>query len=349
MPLVTVLLPVYNGEKYLADAVKSVLLQTFSDFELLVIDDGSTDGSSAILESFSDQKIRVIRNEKRLKLSGALNRGIDNAGGTYIARMDADDICRPDRLAWQVRFMDLHPEVGICGGWVEAFGNHPSSGTIFKYPSGMDDIKASLLFDNPFAHPTVIFRKQLFDRFNLRFDGSYNPAEDYELWARALECFPSANIGKVLLRYRLHANSMTLSGRSAMDAHAVRILKPLFSRMGLSPSDEDLVFHRYISTNRITPDWMKESVEHAELWLLRLVEANKISGRYDQEAFAKAVAKVWFSVAYHSLGLGWRTVRKYLMSNLNSRSASVMKNQIVLFLAALKRIFMSNHDLRCLF
>ena len=349
VPLVTVLLPVYNGARFLAEAIKSVLLQAFKDFELLVVDDGSTDGSSAILESFADSRIRVIKNEKRQKLAGALNRGIEYARGTYIARMDADDVCMPERLGTQVRFMESHPEIGMCGCWIRAIGDHPSSGTIFKFPETHEEIKASLLFDNPFAHPSMILRKNLLDKHNLHFDGSYYPAEDYELWARALECFPSANIGQVLLQYRLHANSMTLSGQPEMDAQAIRIVKPVFSRLGLSPSDEDLVFHRYISTNRITPNWTNESVQHAELWLLRLVEANRISSRYDQEAFAKAVEKVWFSVAYHSLGLGWQTVRKYLMSPLNSRSASAMKNQIILFLAALKRTFMGNHDLRCLF
>lgn len=339
IPLVTVLLPVYNGERFLADAVKSVLSQTFRDFELLVVDDGSTDGSTAILESFSDPRIRVIKNEKRQKLAGALNRGIDNARGTYIARMDADDICMPERLETQVKFMESHPEIGMCGCWIRTIGDHPSSGVIFKFPETHEEIKASLLFDNPFAHPSTILRKRFLDKYRLRFDGSYYPAEDYELWARALECFPSANITQVLLQYRLHANSMTLSGQPEMDAQAIRIVKPIFSRLGLSPSDENLGFHRYISTNRTAPDWTNKSVQHAELWLLSLVAANKISGRYGQEAFTRVVEKVWFSVAYHSLGLGWQTVRKYIMSSLNTRSASTTKMQIILFLAALKKLF----------
>lgn len=345
IPLVTVLLPVYNGEHFLADAIKSVLFQTFNDLELLVIDDGSTDGSVAILESFADPRIRIIKNEKRQKLARALNRGMDNARGTYIARMDADDVCMPKRLETQVKFMESHPEIGMSGSWIRTIGDHPSSGTVFKFPLTPEEIKASLLFDNPFAHSSMILRKSFFNKHDLHFDGSYYPSEDYELWARALEYFPSANIGQVFLQYRLHANSMTLSGQPEMDAHAVRIVKPIFYRLGLSPSDEDLVFHRYISTNRITPDWTNESVEHAELWLLKLVEANRVSGRYDQEAFAEAVEKVWFSVAYHSLGLGWRTVRKYLTSKLNSQNASTKKNQIILFLSAIKRIFISNPDL----
>ncbi|MDD5135621.1 MAG: glycosyltransferase, partial [Phycisphaerae bacterium] len=213
MPLVTVLLPVYNGERFLAEAIKSVLSQTFCDFELLIVDDGSTDHSAGIIKSFDDPRIRVIQNKVRLKLSGALNRGMDNARGAYIARMDADDICIPGRLAVQVDYMNGHPDVGICGGWVEAFGEHPSSGTIFKYPLTSTEIKASLLFDNPFAHPSLIFRRDFFDRHNLRFDGSFYPAEDYELWIRALDSCQAENIPVVLLKYRLHGNSMTLSGR----------------------------------------------------------------------------------------------------------------------------------------
>jgi glycosyltransferase involved in cell wall biosynthesis len=344
MPHVTVLLPVYNGERFLADAVKSVLSQTFRDFELLVVDDGSTDGSATILESFTDPRIRVIKNEKRQKLAGALNRGIESARGMYIARMDADDVCMPERLAAQVGFMDTHPDIGMCGCWVRTIGDHPSSGTIYKFPETHEEIKASLLFDNPFAHPSTILRKSFLDKYLLRFDGSYYPAEDYELWARALDCFTSANIARVLLQYRLHANSMTLSGQPEMDAQAARIITPLFAKLLISPSDDDIVFHRYVSTHRTAPEWIRGSVNRAEKWLLGLVEANGHSGRYDQAAFTRAVEKVWFSVAYRSLGFGWWMIRKYNMSSLNSGSIYTMKNRIILVLAMLKRTVMGGYN-----
>jgi len=333
MPLVTVLLPVYNGERFLADAITSVLNQTFGDFELLVVDDGSTDGSAGILNSFNDPRIRVLKNEERLKLSGALNRGMDNSSGTYIARMDADDICLPDRLSRQVRFMESHLEVGMCGGWVKAFGDHPSSGSIFKYPLTSEAIKATLLFDNPFAHPAVMLRKSLFNKFNLRFDGSYYPAEDYELWVRALEYFPAANMAEVLLNYHLHPASMTLSGMPEMDLQACRILRPLFADLRVTPSDSEMVFHRSVSSNRLAPDWQKDSVTKAERWLIGLVRTNDVAGRYDKPAFRKAAAQVWYSVCYRSLGFGWAVVRRYLTSEL----CLVPGDSIALMCAMIKR------------
>ena len=333
-PLITVLLPVYNGERFLGDAITSVLRQTFSGFELLIVDDGSTDASAGILKSFNDPRIRVIRNEKRLKLSKALNRGIDGAVGTYIARMDADDICLPERLRLQAGLMESHPALGMCGGWVRAFGNHQSSGTIFKFPLKSEEIKASLLFDNPFAHPTVMFRKNLFNNFSLRFDGSYYPAEDRELWFRATACFPAANIGRVLLEYRLHPDSMTMSGKSDMDAQALRILKPEFAKLGLTPSNEDLEFHCFISTNRLAPDWGQASIERAERWLSDLIVANERANLYERRALMLAVRKVWFSVCYRSIHLGWAVFVKHVFSKLSS---GTIKDRLSLFLALMKR------------
>lgn len=336
-PSVTVLMPVHNGGAFLREAVDSILVQTYGDFELLIVDDCSTDDSVAIAGSFSDSRIRIVRSDKRLKLSGVLNLGLDAADGKYIARMDADDVCVPERLELQVEYLNAHPEVGICGGWVKTFGNHPSSGSIFTYPQESEEIRAFSLFDNPFAHPTVMMRKSFLDKFGLRFDGSFYPAEDYELWTRAVECFPSANIGKIFLEYRLHPNSLTLAGKSDMDAQSCRILKRAFAKFGLEPSDDEISFHRLISTNRVPPDCSHTCVEHAELWLLRLLEANSQSGKYSPKAFKRAVDNVWFSVCYHSLTLGWWTVRKYLSSRLNVGTSVNIRRQLILCFSALKK------------
>lgn len=334
MPLVTVLLPVYNGERFLADAINSVLRQTFTDFELLVVDDGSTDGSAGIAESYRDPRIRVVRNENRLKLSGALNRGLDSAVGTYVARMDADDICVPERLRIQTGFMDSHPEIGMSGGWVRAFGDHPSSGTTFQFPLASEEIRASLLFDNPFAHPSVIFRKSLFDKFDLRFDGTYYPAEDRELWIRALEHFPAANIPRVLLQYRLHPGSMTLSGTPEMDAQALRMLGPEFSKLGLTPSPEQMKFHYFISTNRLAPGWGLAAIDRAERWLTNLNIANDTTRRFERRAFLTTIRRIWFGVCYRSLHFGWRVIRKHSASYLSS---GAVQDRLTLFLALIKR------------
>jgi len=336
-PKVTVLLPAYNGDKFLRESISSVLNQSFRDFELLVVDDCSSDMSTDVVRSISDPRIRLIVNSVRKTLPGALNVGLNAAMGTYVARMDQDDICVPDRLEKQVRFMEAHPEIDIVGGWVKAIGDHPSAGTIFRYPTETADVKATLLFDNPFAHPTVMFRKASLDRLGLRYDESCYGAEDYELWSRALEVLSGANIPSILLHYRLHAKSITMSLNSDMDARAIEILQKLFPGIGLTPSYDEMKFHRLICTNRLSLEWNRDSLEKVERWLAGLVSANARSGRYDQDAFRLVVNRVWFSVAYRSTGLGWCTVRKYFASPLSYVGKDRVRQLCAIIFSYMKR------------
>jgi len=201
MARVTVLMPVYNGEKYLREAMESILNQTFRDFEFLIMNDGSQDQSVNIINSYNDPRIRLIHNERNLGLIHTLNRGIEQAGGEYIARMDSDDISLPHRLSKQVDFMDRRPEIGICGAWIEYF---MGLGDVIRLPITDGEIKASLPVMCPLAHPTVMFRAAVVRRHGLWYSHDFPHAEDYELWRRAagVTCF--ANIPEVLLKYRIH-------------------------------------------------------------------------------------------------------------------------------------------------
>jgi len=194
-PRITVLMPVWNGEAYLSQALASILRQTHDDFELLVVDDGSTDRTAEILTACHDSRLRMLRNETRRKLSGALNRGIAEARGEFIARMDADDLMRPDRLARQVACLERNSDWICCGGAVRTLGC--GSGTILRYPCEPAELPAFCLFYAPFAHPTVMFRREWFQRAGLAYDGAYYPAEDYELWTRILRQFPAGNLPQV--------------------------------------------------------------------------------------------------------------------------------------------------------
>jgi glycosyltransferase involved in cell wall biosynthesis len=204
-PKVTVLMPVYNGEKFLREAVRSILDQSFRDFEFLIVDDGSTDHSAEIVGGYHDPRIRLVRNSGNLGIVAALNRGIDQARGEYIARMDCDDISMPDRLEKQVAFMERHPEVGVCGAWARVVDVRGRVVSIRRSPKG----KAAQRLcwrPTPFIHPTCILRSALLKEHGYR--PGFPHAEDYELWLRLCRITLFANIGECLLIYRVHDDNI---------------------------------------------------------------------------------------------------------------------------------------------
>ena len=201
----TVLTSVHNDLRYLPQAVDSILRQSFEDFEFLILDDASTDGARDYLAALTDPRVRLVRNECNLGLTRSLNRGLDLARGTYIARMDADDVAMPERLARQVQFLEAHPDVGIVGSsrvLIDEAGE-----TIAHAPAAETDarIRWKCLLGNPFAHPAVMIRRDVLERHALRYDERYRTAQDYELWTRLLAVTKGHNLREPLIQYRLRA------------------------------------------------------------------------------------------------------------------------------------------------
>lgn len=334
-PKVTVLMPVYNGEAFLRPTMESIFAQTFTDFEFLVIDDGSTDDTVAIVRSFDDPRIRLLHNPKRLKLSGALNRGLDEAQGRYIARMDADDIALPQRLAKQVLLLDSSPEIGLCGTWIKRFGM--GRGETNRFPETSEQVRAYALFDCPFAHPTVMIRKDFLDRDKLRYDGSYYPTEDYELWGRVLDLFPCVNIPEVLLHYRVHESSMTCSDWGEMDTKAAAVAgRQLKALLGHDLPDSNILFHRNIGRGESFSCLNFEELHRGEDWLIKLLQANSEHQNYGKAAFDEVVSLVWFRLCFHSRILGIKVLQIYLKSPLPKNNRSALYRTAILSAAIIK-------------
>lgn len=329
-PLITVLMPVHNGATYLAEAMDSILGQTFGDFEFLIADDASTDSSADIIRGYKDPRIRLVQSQDRLKLSGILNLGLDHAQGRYIARMDADDISLPNRLEIQARHLDQHPETGLCGSWIRYFGTGPA--TVLERPVNHDDIHAFTLLDNPFAHPTVMMRREMLDRHHLRFDGSYFPTEDFELWTRAMQHFQVANLPRVLLRYRVHPKSLTGSDWSTMDEQAIRVIQAQLAPLGLNPSREELRFHRQLAMGRLT--LTAPLLDQAEGWLLQILTANRKARIFAPKALEGVIGGLWARTCTHTARLGFGVARRYYRSSL--RSPNDGKALMILCAAILK-------------
>ncbi len=213
-PLVSVLLPVHNGAAYLEGALQSILCQTYGNFELIIIDDGSSDESATILRTFTDPRIRVYYQTNR-GLAATLNQCVLLARGEYLARQDQDDVSLPQRLEKQVGFLESHPKCGMVGAWAEIWTENTRTGRSHQHPVENSILKFDLLFDNPFVHSSVMLKKSVFNKVGFySTDKSRQPPEDYELWSRVARYCEVANIPETLLVYREIPSSMSRAGVS---------------------------------------------------------------------------------------------------------------------------------------
>ncbi len=311
-PLVSVILPVYNAEKFIVSAIESVLAQDFKNFELLVINDGSTDKSEQLIKNIIDPRIVYIKNETNIGLIATLNKGINKAKGKYIARMDADDVSLPNRFSSQITFLENNPAIGLCGTSFYSWNGQDK--TLKTLPSDSQEIKAELLFRNVVAHPSVIFRKAVMIENALQYSMDAFLAEDYEVWTRMVRVTSIANLPSPLLLYRVHAMQVTQTQKEAKEATRHKIMWNYFSWFGLLPSGAEKEIHIHISDGK-----SKGSIaflEAAEAWLKKIEKTVSESGKVNANAVEKVIGNYWLKVCENS-GLGWEAKRKFSSSELS--------------------------------
>ena len=216
-PRVSVIMAVYNGARYLQEAIESILSQTFSDFEFVIINDGSTDGSVDIVKSYADPRIVLLENESNIGLTCSLNRGIQCSRGELIARQDADDVSLPERLARQVAYLDEHPEVGLVGSgvlWIDEKG-----GILQEWRPVTDPVQIQrlLLTGIPFRHGTFVFRRQCLLDIGGGYDEKMPVAQDCDLLLRIAESWELANLNVILYRFRVHSTAITAQRANDQD------------------------------------------------------------------------------------------------------------------------------------
>jgi len=240
---ITVLMSVYNGEHYLRKAIQSILSQTFTDFEFIIINDGSTDSTSSILNSYTDSRIHLIRNVQNIGLVKSLNKGLQLARGEYIARMDADDISLPERLYKQVRFLDENPSVAMVGSWTEVINEDSIIEEIWQVPTSSHLLRWRLLFHNTFTHSAVMFRKNIISQL-----GGYNDkaisAEDYDLWSRISFHWDVANIPEVLVKWRRWGSGISTKKQKEQQEMAKKVSRRNLEYV-LGESIDDFTFESF--------------------------------------------------------------------------------------------------------
>jgi len=237
MPKVSVLMSVYNGETHLAEAIDSILAQTFTDFELVIVEDGSTDSTPAILARYAaqDARIKIVPNAQNIGLTRSLNRGLATCSGELIARMDADDIATPQRLVEQVAYMDDHPAIGLLCGDITLINEN---GVLLQAGKPVYGVGAShhyltwqLLWTNPIPHMTVMMRKAVLDAHGLSYQPEYNTAEDHELWARLAQHTQIIRLALVWAAHRRIPTSVSHSRREQQLATQYRVVHREYCRL----------------------------------------------------------------------------------------------------------------------
>lgn len=241
MPTLSVLLPVYNCAAYVAEAVESILTQTFDDFELIVIDDGSTDSTPDVLGRLQDSRIRLYRQGNQ-GLAKTLNRAISLARSALLARQDADDISLPERLEKQVTYMKANPDCGLLGTWAHIMEIDKLSNRFHKHPTSDSILKYELLFNNPFVHSSVVMRKEIvIEAGGYTTDSSRQPPEDYELWSKISRVSKVANLPEVHVIYREIPTSISRTGFSPFQKCLVKLsAENIAFAAGLRPSDAEV-------------------------------------------------------------------------------------------------------------
>jgi glycosyltransferase involved in cell wall biosynthesis len=305
--LVTVCIPVYNRATFIGQAIESVLAQDFTGFELLLIDDGSTDDSIAAIRRFNDGRIRLESNDGNRGIPYTRNRGLELARGAYIAWLDSDDWMAPRRLARQVRYLDRHPDVTLLGGWLRRFDD--ATGRYFGIqtkPLVHEQLRATLLFRTSHANTTVMGRTAALREVGHRLE--FAEGEDHDLMIRLSGRGRFANLPWILAYQREHPGRITKSSRAKLLLAKYRLIDMQLRNLGIVASQPDLARH-YLLTRIKAGDWAAEPdyLRWAALWLHGLLEANRQTRVYSQRALAGIVAQTWIETCargVRTLGLG---------------------------------------------
>ena len=285
MPKVSVVMPAYNAEKYIGEAIESILNQTYTDFEFIIINDGSTDRTKEIILEYDDPRIVLLENEKNSGIVVTLNKGLDAAKGEYIARMDADDISLCNRIERQVMFLDSHKHIGVVGSALQVFGDGIDNQNRF-FSDSKEKLKAELLFSSCLAHPTVMFRCSLIRKSNACYDLQFAGIEDYALWWTLAQITDLGCINEILLKYRSHEKQITKDKSDARLERSFRFLEHRLQTLQITLNEEEkkaLIMYSYSNWDYFNSDTLRLFVDT----LARIYKNNIAKPFFEQNALKR--------------------------------------------------------------
>lgn len=331
---ISVLMPVYNGERFLRVAIDSILSQSFTLFEFILLNDGSTDESENIILSYKDERIVYVKNERNLGLIATLNNGIELCNGKYIARMDADDISLPDRFKRQFEFMESNSTCAVLGtNYINFFDSFEVN--LFG-PETNDEIKTHLLFSCCVCHPSVFIRKESLKKLDVYYNKDYKHVEDYELWTRLIANSTIYNLQVPLLKYRHHTAQVSNTNRIEQINTSNKLRANYLTRSGFSYSNEQLETHNLIGSNAKLTN--KNQLQRVNFWLINMLEQNTKLHFANHEVFKKVISKYWID-ACGNTNLGLTAFRLFNKSELSNLTEVSFGQKCKLFAKCIIRFF----------
>jgi hypothetical protein len=307
---VTVAMPVYNGATTLRRAISSVLAQAFSDFELLIIDDGSSDDSVAIVESFQDPRIRLLVHDRNRGLAPVRNHLVAESRGDYIAWLDADDWAHPERLALQVEMLDKTPNAALCGTWAKLVTEDRQAVQVQLINAAMArgftdaaDMRATMPFRNTVRNSSLMLRAEVVRSNDLKYDETFAPAEDYQMWTQIIRFGDLIAIPKMLTRIYEYSSGVSSTGRDRQIAGAQRARLELLHNLGFNLDADETAAHAFVAEGVLTTaaaatEATPEDYSRGARWLDEIQVRNRRLLAFDPPALQRACAERFVALAW---------------------------------------------------
>ena len=292
-PEISVIMPAYNAENYIKEAIDSILNQTFTNFELIILNDNSTDATKDIILKYVEKDSRIIFIDKKVNVGPAnlRNEGFENAKGEFIALLDADDIALPERLEKQITFLRNNKNIGVCGSWFTSFGKNVRNKTI-KHPENHNQIKVNFLINCTIGNSTTFFRKDILG--NNRFDKEYVPCEDYHLWSRLITLTHFHNIQETLVKYRIHDANISQTKINNVKNSNKRIKIGLLSEFGIDKENANIEdFYKLIEGEKgLSFEEIKTVCECYNILLLQNKKLRKFDAILVEKMLLKSLGRI---------------------------------------------------------
>jgi glycosyltransferase involved in cell wall biosynthesis len=297
-PLISVIMPVYNCEKYLKEAIESVLSQTYQNVELVIVNDGSTDSSKEIILSFKDSRIRFFENERNSGIVFTRNRGLDEANGEFVATLDSDDIALPERIEKQAGFLTMNPEYGMCGTFYYAIDSHGKFIKEIRFPTNYRDVATFMTLGNCFCNSTVMIRAKLAKE--LRYREKYDIVEDYEMWWRITKRARLTNLSFFGTKYRVHGNNISVAKMNDMFALVKKINSQILTDLNIVFTDHELEIHSNLLNRNILYFETEAHFNELESWIRKFYEKLQADGKYNNSLLYHLIVQKWIVIAFNT-------------------------------------------------